>query len=61
MVRVEADPSARRQPGGPVVLEVDAEVARAMGFGHVRRVSGPSTEKSIAYEVLTEPQPSAND
>jgi hypothetical protein len=57
MARVEVDLSMREQPGGPVVLIVDGEVARAMGFAHAKPVSGPSTKQPILYEVRTEPRP----
>ena len=61
MKEVDTDPSMRRQPGGPVVLGVGGGVARALGFRFARQVAGPRTEKPIGYEVLTEPQSSAND
>jgi len=63
MARVEAEPSPdlRQQPGGSVVVKVDPEVARAMGHGHVKPTPGPSTERPVVYEVLTEPQPTTTD
>jgi len=61
MARVEADSHRREQPGGVVVLEVDPEVARAMGFRYVRPVASPNTERPIVYKILTEPQPNIGD